>query len=201
MLPAWYAKGMRTLRAPGAEISPEGRIAALATAAIFIATAAVVLVAWWDPLWRRCGEIEGPCVRGAATAGLLTIGSAVALTSGIAIVVRLRRRPVEAGASSRYVWWLGALFALAFCVASWKIPAFTCERGRFDAVLERCMHPPSTSEPARWIVVKNALVGAGLVGAAAIAALPRLVRVTAPIAALTWFGVLGWVVADELAGR
>jgi hypothetical protein len=63
------------------------------------------------------------------------------------------------------------------------------------------MHPPSTSEPARWIVVKNALVGAGLVGAAAIAALPRLVRVTAPIAALTWFGVLGWVVVDELAGR
>jgi hypothetical protein len=186
---------------PLTEISGEGRIAGLTTAVIFVATAVVVLVAWWEPLWRRCGGIEGPCVRNAAAAGILTMGAIGALTSGVAMVLRIRRRPVEPDASSRYVWWLGALFALAVCVASWKIPSFTCERGRFDELLESCMHPRSRSEPARWIAFKNALITAALVGGALIALLPRWVRVTAPFTALTWFGVLGWVMTDELARR
>lgn len=192
---------MPTPIGPADEISPEGRIAAWTTAGIFVATAATVLVVWWDPLWQRCGELEGPCVRRAATAAILATGSVIALASGVAIAVRLRRRPVAAAASSRYVWWLGALFAVAVAVASWQIPSFTCEQGRFDALLERCMHPPGTSEPARWIVAKNAILTTGLVGGVTIAAVPRFVRAAIPIAAVTWLGVLAWIVADELARR
>lgn len=189
------------MRAPATEISAEGRIAGWTTAGVFVATAATVLVVWWEPLWRRCREIEGPCVRSSATAGLLALGAIALMTSGAAIAVRVGRRPVEPGASDRYVWWLGALFALALVVASWKVPSFTCERGRFDTLLERCMHPPTTSAPARWIDAKNAMLGAGLVGGIAIAFVPRWVRATAPVVAVSWFGVLGWIVADELARR
>ena len=180
------------------EISVEGRIAGWTTAALFVSTAATVLIVWSAPSWRRCPTIVGPCSRGAAAAGLLVMGAVAMLVAGIAIALRLRRRPTEAGASARYVWWLGALFAIAVWVVSWKIPAFTCERGRFDELLERCMHPPSTSTPSRWIAAKDALLALGAVGGLAIALLPRWVRATAPIVVLTWCGVLSWVVSDRV---
>ena len=85
--------------------------------------------------------------------------------------------------SSRYVWVLGALVALGGVLAASRVPAFTCARGRLDDLLELCMHPPSTSEPARWLLAKQAIVAAGLIGAVVIAMRPRWARVTVPLAA------------------
>jgi hypothetical protein len=187
-------------RGTSIEISPEGRIAGWVTAAVFVATAATLLVVWAEPLWRPCREVESPCARRAAAAGLVSIGALVLLVAGIVIPIRLRRRPVTPGGSARYVWWLGSLFALAVCIAAWKIPAFTCERGRFDELLGLCMHPAGSSTrsspPDRWVAMKDALVGLGLVGGLAIVLVPRWARVTAPVCALTWFGVLAWALGD-----
>ncbi len=157
-----------------------------------------VIAASWGALWQRCGEIAGECVARSAGAALLTMASVVSVGVGVAIWWRIRRRPVDPSGSSRYAWALGVLFAFGLVLAASRIPAFTCKRGRFDDVLELCMHPPTTSEPARWLFVKEAVVGLGLLGGMGIAIRPRWIRVTAPLGALAWFGGAGWVVAETL---
>lgn len=165
---------------------------------ILVVTGVGVIVASWGALWQRCGQIAGECVSRAAGAALLTMASMVGVGVGIGIWWRIRRRPVKSSGSSRYAWAIGLLFAFGLVLAASRIPAFTCERGRFDNVLELCMHPPTTSEPARWMFVKEAVVGMGLLGGVAIVARPRWIRVTAPLGALAWFGGAGWVVVETL---
>lgn len=180
------------------EISPAGALAGRAFALVLVASGVALTIASWDDLWRRCGAIEGRCVERAAGAGLLTILAAIAVVGGVATWVRIGRRPVDPEGSSRYVWGLGVVFAVGMILVAARIPGFTCERGRFDEALELCMHPPSTSEPARWLFVKQAIVAVGLLGGVAIALTPRLVRLGVVLAGAAWLAGTGRVVFETL---
>ncbi len=183
------------------EISPEGALAGKTFALVLLGSAAALVVASWEDLWRRCGEATGPCVERAAAAGLLTILSVLAVVCGVGIWLRIRKRAVDPTGSSRYVWALGALFAIGLVLVAARIPAFTCGRGRFDTLLQLCMHPPSTSDPASWLWAKKVIVVVGLAGGVAIAARPRAVRFSAAAALAAWAGGFGWVTVDAIATR
>jgi hypothetical protein len=180
------------------EIAPAGALAGRVFAAVLIGSGVVLAVAAWEDLWRRCGAIEGRCAERAAAAGLLTIVAALAVVGGVATWIRVGRRPQDPEGSSRYAWALGAVFAIGMILVAARIPGFTCERGRFDEALELCMHPPSTSEPARWLLVKQAIVALGLLGGLAIALTPRLVRIWVWVAVAAWIAGAGRVVLDTL---
>ena len=72
---------------------------------------------------------------------ILTRCSVAAIAGAVAILLRIRRRPVDPEGSSRYVWALGVLVGLGGIVIAGRIRAYTCDRGRFDDVLVLCMHP------------------------------------------------------------
>jgi hypothetical protein len=180
------------------EISPEGRIAGLTVAAVLVVSGIVVLAAGWDELWRRCGASEG-CTTSAA-AGLASLSSIAAIVAGAWMWRRIARRPVHPEGSSRHVLGLAALFGVGLLLLAWRIPAFTCERGRFDEVLRLCMHPPTTSEPVRWTLLKLACVTLGLGGAAAIALWPKWVRLTAPVSTVAWATGVGLGLSQTLIG-
>jgi hypothetical protein len=106
---------------------------------------------------------------------------------------------VDPQGSSRYVLALGALLALGCIFVAGRIPAFTCDRGRFDDVLVLCMHPPSTSEPTSWLLLKKAVVVLGLLGGIVVSVRPRNVKVTAPVAVAVWGAGFGWLIVDTMA--
>lgn len=183
-----------------AEISPEGRSAGFTVAVVLVVSGIAVIVAGWDELWRRCGASSEGCTTSAAAAALATFGAVAAIAAGGWLWWRIARRPVHPEGSSRFVLGISALFALGLLLLAWRIPAFTCERGRFDEVLELCMHPPTTSEPVRWFLLRLACVTLGLAGAVAIALWPRWVRLTAPLAVIAWAGGLGLFLSQTLLG-
>ena len=183
------------------EIAPAGALAGRVLALVLAGSSVVLVVASWEDLWRRCGEVAGPCVERAAAAGLLAIASLIAAACGVGIWLRIRRRPVDADGSSRYVVALGILFAAGLILLAARIPAFTCDRGRFDTPLQLCMHPPSTSEPSSWLWAKKAIVVLGLAGGVVIAARPRMVRLSVVAVIVAWAGGFGWVTVDAIATR
>jgi len=180
------------------EIAPEGLLAARVFALTMIVSAIVLVGVSWDDIWRVCNAVLGPCVERSAGAMILSMCSLGAITWGAGILLRVRRRPVDPAGSSRYVWALGALVALGCIFIAGRIPAFTCDRGRFDDVLTLCMHPPSTSEPASWLLLKEAIVVLGLAGGAVVAARPRNVGATAPVAVAIWGVGFGWLLVDTM---
>jgi hypothetical protein len=181
-----------------AEISPEGAFAGRVFAVTLLVSAVTMIVVSWDDIWRVCGEIVGPCVGRSAGAMLLAMCSLAAIASGVGILVRTRRRPVDPDGSSRYTWALGALLALGCIFVAGRIPAFACDRGRFDDVLVLCMHPPSTSDPTSLLLLKKAIVVIGLLGGVAVAMRSRIVRVTAIVAVTVWAIGLGWLIVDTM---
>jgi hypothetical protein len=182
-----------------AEISPEGALAGRIFAVTLIVSAVAMVVVSWDDIWRVCDEIVGPCVGRSAGAMLLAMCSLAAVAWGVGILVRTRRRPVDPDGSSRYTWALGALLALGCIFVAGRIPAFTCARGRFDDVLVLCLHPPSTSDPTSWLLLKKAVVVIGLLGAVLVSMRPRDVKVTAPLSLAVWAFGFGWLLADTMA--
>jgi len=181
------------------EISREGVFAGRVFSATLIVSAVALIGLSWDDIWRVCGSVYGECVERSAGGMILTIGSIAAIGWGVGILLRIRRRPVDASGSSRYVWALGALFALGGIFIAARIPAFTCERGHFDDALAVCMHPPSISDATSWLLLKEAIVVIGLVGGVAVAARPRNVRVTAPVSVAVWGAGFGWLIVDTMA--
>ena len=191
----------RTTREPAAAITPEGAIAAKTLVAVLVVSGVAFIAASWSELWRPCG-VTGPCVARASTAALISIFSLAAIGAGLGLGWRLRRRPVGPEGSSSYVITLGVLFTLGLMLAAAAVPAWTCARGRFDPYLERCLHPPTSSVPTSWLLWKRAILLVGLVGGVAIAFSRRWVKVSAPLAALAWFGGAGWLlVATEVVHR
>jgi hypothetical protein len=182
-----------------ADISPEGKLAGRVFAVTLIVSAVAMIVVSWDDIWRVCDEIVGPCVGKSAGAMLLAMCSLAAIAWGVGILVRIRRRPVDPDGSSRYTWALGALLALGCIFVAGRIPAFTCHRGRFDDVLVLCLHPPSTSDPTSWLLLKKAVVLIGLLGAVLVSMRPRDVEVTAPLSVAVWAFGFGWLLADTMA--
>ncbi|HYG71274.1 MAG TPA: hypothetical protein VEC15_03175 [Actinomycetota bacterium] len=178
------------------DITAEGRLAALTVTVLLVLTGLGIAGASWDDVWERCGQIAGECVSRASSAVLLLAISVVMVGFGIVLARRVRRRPVDADGSSAWVWAVGAMFAVASFVIASRIPTFTCARGRLDDLLDLCMHPPSTSEPQRWVLAKQAIVVAGAIAAVAIVARPRWTRITAPATAVVWLGAMTWLVLE-----
>ena len=181
------------------EVSPEGKLAGRIFAVTLIVSAVVTIVVSWDDIWRVCGKIAGPCVERSAGATILTMCSVAAMAWAVGIFVRIRRRLVDPDGSSRYVWALGALVALGGIFIATRIPAYTCDRGRFDDVLVLCMHPPSTSDPASLLFLKRAVVVGALAAAVVVSIRPKLVKVTAPVCVAVWAVGFGWLLAHTMA--
>jgi hypothetical protein len=181
------------------EISAEGLLAARVLTVTLIASAVALVAVSWDDIWRVCNELSGPCTERSSGAIILSFAAVASLGWGVAILLRTRHRPVDPEGSSRYVWALGVLLGLGAVFIASRIPAYTCSRGRFDDVLVLCQHPPTTSEAASWLPVKRVIVLAGLALAVLVAARPRWVRVTAPLAVAVWAAGLGWLIVDTMA--
>jgi hypothetical protein len=181
------------------DLSPQGRIAAWTIAGLLAITGVATIVAAWDEVWQICGdELRGECVSRSSAAILASGAATVAVLAGIVIAVRTRRRSVDAEGSSRWVWLLGAMTVVGSIVIVGRIPAFTCDVGRFDELLGLCLHPPDTSEPTSWIAVRISVVVIGAVLGVLVATRPRWIRITAPLAAAVWLGGFGWLIADTL---
>jgi hypothetical protein len=180
------------------EISPEGALAGRVFSLTLLVSAVGLIGVSWDDIWRVCDEIVGPCVGKSAGAMLLAMCSLAAIAWGLGILVRIRRRPMEPDGSARYAWGLGALLALGCIFVAGRIPAFACDRGRFDDVLVLCMHPPSTSDPTSWLLLKKAIVVIGLLAGVAVAMRSRDVRVTAAVAVSVWAIGFGWLIVDTM---
>jgi hypothetical protein len=180
------------------EISRQGMVAARAFSLTLIGSATGLIIFSWDDVWRVCGSFGTPCEARSAGAMLLTIGSVAAIGWGVGIQVRLRRRIIDPSGSSRYVWALGVLLALACVFIAARIPAFTCGRGHFDDALAICMHPPSTSDPTSWLLLKKAIVVIGLIAGVVVSARAKNVRVTAPLAIVVWLVGFGWLIIDTM---
>jgi hypothetical protein len=180
------------------EISEEGLLAARVFAATSIASGVALIAAAWDDIWRVCNEVSGPCTERAAGAIILSLMSLAAAAWGVGILIRTRGRPVDPEGSVRYVWTLGVLVALGSIFIASRIPAYTCARGEFDDVLVLCQHPPTVSEASSWLLAKRAIVVAGLLTAVLVAARPRNVRLTAPLAVVVWATGFGWLIAETM---
>ena len=181
------------------EISPQGKLAGRVFAGTLVVSAVVTIVVSWDDIWRVCGVIAGPCVERSAGATILTMWSVAAIAWAVGIFVRIRRRLVDPEGSSRYVWALAALVALGGIFIAGRVPAYTCARGRFDDVLVLCLHPPSTSDPTSWLILKKAIVVVSLIVAVLVSVRPRKVKVTAPLSVAVWGVGFGWLLADTMA--
>ena len=181
------------------DLSPEGRIAAWTIVGLLAVTGVATIVAAWDEVWRICGdELRGECVS-RSSAAILASGAATAgILVAVVIAVRTHRRTIDRDGSSRWTWLLGAMTIVGAIVLSGRVPGFTCAQGRFDPLLELCLHPPSTSEPTSWMLEKRAIVVAGSILGIVVAIRPRWIRVTAPLAGLVWLGGFGWLIADTL---
>jgi hypothetical protein len=189
----------RTAREPAAEITPEGAIAAKTLVAVLVVSGVASIVTSWSELWRPCGTVVSPCVNRASTAALIDLFSIAAIGVAVGLGWRLRRRPVGPKGSARYVIALGVLFALGLMAVSASIPAWTCARGRLDQFLEMCVHPKTRSDATSWLLLKRAILVVGLVAGVAIASSARWVKVSAPLAALGWFGgVVGFLVVTKM---
>lgn len=180
------------------EISAEGLLAARVLGATLIVSAVAMVAVSWDDIWRVCNEITGPCTERSAGAIILSLMSVAAAGWGVGVIVRTRRRPVDADGSARYVWALGVLLALGAVFLASRIPAYTCARGEFDDVLVLCQHPPTVSEPSSWLLAKKAIVVAGLSLGVLVAARPRWVGFTAPLAVAVWAAGFGWLISETM---
>lgn len=183
-----------------AEISPEGALAGHTISAVLIVSGLAFIGASSDELWRRCAGADEACATSAAAAGLVTFASIGAIVAGVVLELRVRRLPVDPEGSARLVGLLGALFAAGLLLVAWRIPAFTCERGRFDEVLELCMHPPSTSEPTSWGLLKTATTLLAVGGGITVALRPKWSKASALLAVAAWIAGAGWLMLDTLVG-
>jgi hypothetical protein len=186
-------------REGGDEISSEGAVAAKTLVGVLVVTGGAIIVASWNELWHPCGVAVSTCVNHASTAALLDLFSLGAIGSGVALGWRLRKRPVGPEGSSRFVIALGVLFGLGLVSLAASIPAWSCTRGRLDPFLEMCVHPQTRSNATSWLLLKRGILLVGLVGGVARAFSRRRVKVSAPLAALAWFGgVVGFLVATKM---
>jgi hypothetical protein len=180
------------------DVTPEGLVAGRTVGALLVLTGIGIVAVSWDEVWARCGELAGECVSRSSGAVMLTLVALVVATVGVVAWWRTGRRPVDDYGSSRWVWALAAMLVVAAALIASRIPAFTCARGRLDDLLDLCMHPPSTSEPASWVLAKQAVVALGAVGGILVATRARWVRATAPLTALVWIGAMTWLLTETM---
>ncbi|MFL5737587.1 MAG: hypothetical protein ACJ76P_09640 [Actinomycetota bacterium] len=181
------------------EITPAGRIAGYTSAACLVVTGAGYLLFSVDEI--TCSPLYLPCARYAPGGIIIAIGAAFMLFFGVVIGVLVRRRAVSEAGTSGYTVLLSFLFVAGVLGVVARIPTYTCPAGtHVDPLAALCINDRTRFDATSWLLLKWAgAIAAGVI-AATIIWRPRWIRVTAPIAAASWFAGLGWLLI-ETVGR
>ena len=194
------SSGPATPLAPVAEVAPEGALAAHVLAVVLAATGVAYAVAASDELWRRCDRADGSCETSAAAAALVTMTGLGLIAVAVLLERRLRRRPRDPEGGTGYVVALGVLFGAGLLLVAWRLPEGVCERGRYDPILNLCLHPPTTSDATNLIPLKAGLAALGVAGGALMAAKRRWAAAWVPLAVLAWIAGAGVLLVETLVG-
>jgi hypothetical protein len=72
--------------------------------------------------------------------------------------------------------------------------------GRYDPILNLCLHPPTTSDATNLVPLKAGLAALGVAGGVLMAAKPRWAAAWAPLAVLAWIAGAGVLLVETLVG-
>jgi hypothetical protein len=181
------------------EITPAGRIAGFTSAACLGLTGAVYLVFSIDEL--TCNPLYAACARYAPGGIIIAIGAAIMLLFGVVIGVLVRRRAVSEAGTSGYTVFLSVLFVAGILGIVTLIPPYTCPAGtHVDPLAALCINSRTRFDATSWLWLKWSVAVAAFVVGATVIWRPTWVRLTAPIAAASWFAGLGWLLS-ETVGR
>jgi hypothetical protein len=174
------------------EITPAGRIAGYTSAACLVITGAAYVLFSIDEL--TCNPLYAACARYAPGGIIIAIGAGFMLLFGVVMGVLVRRRAVSEAGTSGYTALLSALFIAGILGVVASIPAYTCPSGtHLDPLAALCINTRTRFDATSWLWLKWGLAVAAFAIGATVIWRPRLVRLTAPIAAVSWFGGLGWL--------
>ena len=148
-----------------------------------------------------CNPLFAACARYAPAGIIIAIGAALALIFGIVMGVLVRRRAVSDAGTSGYTVFLSVLFVAGILGLVAQIPPYTCPAGmHVDTLAALCINARTRFDATSWLWLKWSLAAGAFVVGATVIWRPRLVRLTAPIAAASWFAGLGWLLS-ETVGR
>jgi hypothetical protein len=187
-------QGRRQPWPPPAPISPQAKVAALTTTiSLAVAGAAYSFAAIRDAM------CVGLCVVNRGFAGLIMLALVPATVAAYASVRSVWRRPVGLAGGSGWRFGLGTIFALGVLAAASRIPDLTCPHG-YELGGELCARVGVGARIAasRWIWLKDALIGVGIIVGGTVIAARRLTRYTWPVAALVWLFGTGLLLATTL---
>ena len=181
------------------EITPAGRLAGYTSAACLVITGATFLVFSIDEL--TCNPLYAACSRYAPGGIIIAIGAGAMLVIGVVMALLVRRRAVSEAGTSGYTVFLSALFVAGVLGMVASIPAYTCPSGtHLDPLAALCINSKTRFDATSWLWLKWIIAVASFVIGATLIWRPRWVRLTAPIAAASWFAGLGWLLT-ETVGR
>jgi hypothetical protein len=113
--------------------------------------------------------------------------------------VLVRRRAVSEAGTSGYTAFLSALFVAGILGIVASIPPYTCPAGtHVDPLAALCINARTRFDATSWLWLKWSIAVAAFVVGATIIWRPRWVRLTAPIAAASWFAGLGWLLTQTV---
>jgi hypothetical protein len=174
------------------EITPAGRIAGYTSAACLVLTGAAYLLFSIDEL--TCNPLFAACARYAPAGIIIAIGAAITLVFGVVMGVLVRRRAVSEAGTSGYTVLLSALFVAGILGIVASIPPYTCPAGtHVDPLAALCINTRTRFDATSWLLPKWGLAVAAFVIGTTVIWRPRLVRITALVAAASWFAGLGWL--------
>ncbi len=177
-------------------ITRAGRTAGYTTALCLVLMSIAYLVASWDEL--MC-QISTGCTRTAAAAGLVWLAALIAAALGGAIARAVHRSSVDPGGASGWAWGLAALFVVGTWTAVTRIPSLTCPvEFHLDVGFRLCIGRAGRFDATSWVWLKNLLWSISAVVGLTIIRSSRAMPWSAVIAALAWFGGMGWFLHDTL---
>ena len=181
------------------EITPAGRLAGYTSAACLVITGATFLAFSIDEL--TCNPLYAACSRYAPGGIIIAIGAGFMLVIGVVIALLVRRRAVSEAGTSGYTVFLSVLFVAGVLGIVASIPAYTCPPGtHLDPLAALCISSRTRFDATGWLWLKWSIAVAAFAIGASLIWRPRWVRLTAPIAAASWFAGLGWLLT-ETVGR
>jgi hypothetical protein len=146
----------------------------------------------------RAAMCVGLCRVNQGFAGIIVMAVVPATAGAIAAFRSVLRRPVSAEGDARWRFGLGVIFMLGVVAGASRIPDFTCPAG-YRLGIGLCAAPNGARiDATSWVWLKDALYVAAVVLAMLLAWMRRLPRVTSAIAAITWFGGTGVLLASTL---
>jgi hypothetical protein len=135
--------------------------------------------------------------------GFVSIAALATAAIGVVVGWSMRGRAVTPTGESGWRWALALLFAVGATVLVSRFPSYTCPPGvRLSGEPFRlCIDlvRGDRYDPAEWIGLKWAIVGAAALIAVVATRLRVPVAVAAPLAAIAWFAGMGWLLVDTVA--